>query len=109
MRSGVRELAGFLGLPDRGLEGALDRRVDQHRSGGAQFDWWEIFDHPKIIAVAEALGYPVRWRSSAELNARYGVPRSQRLRRPLRWARAKASERRRRSDGYRRDEPGTAP
>lgn len=87
------EMVSFLGLPDRGVADAIGQRVDQHRRRGGGFDWWEIFDHPKVLAVAESLGYNVKWNTASELDARYARPLSTRLRPylwPLQWARARA-------------------
>jgi len=96
--SALRELVDFLELPRRDLGGAVERRIDEHRSRGARFNWWEIYDHPKVLAVAESLGYHVRWSSADELNARYGVSMTERIRRvarPLRriTARVRAADR----------------
>ncbi|MDP9068032.1 MAG: sulfotransferase domain-containing protein [Actinomycetota bacterium] len=72
----LERLADFLHLDaDRELAARVDRPVDRwnHRSW-IEFDWRQIFDHPRALAVAEVLGYNPGSVEDERLEQRYVGP-----------------------------------
>lgn len=71
--NGLARLLAFLDLPlNEAVAGRRSRVIDEHRflSPGWQ-DWQTIHQHPRAVAVAEALGYDLQAVNADQLARRY--------------------------------------